>query len=173
MAFSPFFSSARATVVPTSAFCRTLAQQNLGAFKTDADLAEATLFSFTLPGGTMGSNGTLRVLARYTHPASTTAKILRIRLGGAEMSSTTITSASVTGYMLLWHVTNRNGPSSQIGAALGTASGTGGVPGAYGTGSVNTAVDQPLTVTAQWGTAGSGANRITLETVLVELVPGV
>ena len=146
-----------------------LGAQHTAVAKTDADTAEATLYTLTIPGGTMGPNDTLRITALWSYPNSSTTKSLKIKVGGSTIfSSSATTTASLAAQAQL---SNRGAVNSQIGKPIGQSS--------FGTNTSSPvtltkdfAAAQDVTVTAQWGTAGTGSNSIVLESVLVELLRG-
>lgn len=131
-----------------------------------ANTSENTLGSVTIPGGTMGANGALLVWATFSLTESANNKTLRFRFGGVEFLNVVLTT--VPGTTLSRAIYNRNSESSQVshslsGSGFGNfASGTTPV-----TATVNTSVNQNLTITGQKASAGE---TIALECFFVTLM---
>ena len=146
-----------------------LGAQHTAAAKTDADTAESTLYSLTLPAGTMGPDDTLRVTALWSYPNSANTKSLKIKVGGSTIFSNSVsTTASLVAQAQL---SNRGAVDSQIGKPMGHTSFGTNTSGPV-TLTKDFAAAQDVTITAQWGTAGTGSNSIVLESALVELLRG-
>ncbi len=146
-----------------------LGRQHTGATKTDADTAEATLYSLAIPADALGPNDLLRVTAVWSYPNSATSKTMRIRVGGTLVfSGSATTTASLSAQA---QVANRDALNAQVGKPTALSS-FGTNAAAPFTGTLDFAQAQPVTVTAQWGTAGTGSNGIILQSVLVELLRG-
>lgn len=146
-----------------------LGAQHTATSKTDADTSEATLYTLTIPAGTMGPNDTLRVTALWSYPNSSTTKSLKVKVGGSTIFSNSVTStASLAAQAQL---SNRGAVDSQIGKPIGQSSFGTNTSGPV-TLTKDFATAQEVTVTAQWGTAGTGSNSIVLESALVELLRG-
>lgn len=142
-----------------------LGQQHTQAIKTDADTSKAVLFSLTIPAGTLGTNDTLEIFRMFSHTSSAVTKTWTIEIGGVTVwtGSFTTTGGSIAPFVL----SNRNSVSSQVSLSATNASASGFGNVAPSTSAINFAVDQTLTISAQWGTAGTGANSMTLESVRV------
>lgn len=149
----------------------TLYSNHVAVSKSDADTTETALRTFTLPGGTMGPNDTLRITTRWTFPNSATTKVMRIRLGGTSCGHHTATTGTAA-FTSQVNISNRDAANSQISAPGGSNVLLGGHGGAFTFTAVNTAVDQDIAIQATWGTAGDGTANITLESVIIELVRG-
>lgn len=135
--------------------------QSAVASSVTGTTAETTLASITIPGGMMGANGVLRIAPIWSLTNNANGKTLQIRLAGTSVFSAAL--PSVGGYQGIATVRNRNSATSQL-----TTSG-----GAYGsvfvnTATINTAVDQVLTITA---TLANAADTVTLEGYTVEILP--
>jgi len=149
-----------------------LGQQHAAASRSDATDTEGALYTLSLPP--LGPNDSLQILTKWTVPSSATAKNLRIRLGG--ISGTQFAALSLTTSASEHHICyihNRGATNSQIGQVASLLGAYANSSSALVTGTVDTSVSQDLVVSAQWGTAGAGSNNITLESVLVLLIPGV
>ena len=149
---------------------RILARSHVLATKTDADTTKTTLATIAIPAGAMGTDGALRVTAKWRFSGGAATKTVFTDFGGTTFQSYADTSAGVLTTQVT--IANRNSASAQIGGLSGTDAmfGKSGVAD-YNTGTVNTANAQNLTLAAQWGTAGAGTNNIRLEGYTVELLP--
>jgi hypothetical protein len=143
-----------------------LGQQHT-AVTAPADTAENTLYSLVIPGGLMGPNDSLRVTFAGSQTSNTNVKTWFVRLGGVQLGARA--AASTAGLRAQLVVSNRNSLSNQI-VGVGSALNTPFTDSAPVTASVNTAVNQTLTISAS---KASGADSLTLESVLVELIRGV
>lgn len=148
-------------------------QQHTPVTKTDADTTEAQVYAKLIPGNTLGNNGSLRLGLRWALTPVAVARAMRVRYGGTEFYSTATSAGANNSARQLVLISNRNTPHAQLGILSGAAGGFGTSATGLLYGTVDTTQDQWLTVTAQWGAAGSGSNAITLESVLVELLKGV
>lgn len=158
----------RVASIPTE----TLGFQHTNSSKTDADTDESdpALYSLVIPAYTLGRNSTVEIDSLWTFPATGT-KSLRIRFGG-----NVLLNLSITTNVALRHVfrfSNRNSLSSQIAQPNNSASFSTFASNAVQTYTIDFATDQTLTLTGQWGAAGSGSNSITLNSVIVKHWPGV
>lgn len=129
---------------------------------------ETALATISIPAGAMGTSRILRVTTIWTSTTAGSAKTCRVRFGGIAgtsyaaitLSSTTITARSQI------QIGNRGSASSQIGGSAVFA-GFGTSTSANITSSVNTANAVDLVLS---GTLVSGADTVTLESYLVELI---
>lgn len=153
-----------ATSILTSAPIRILGQAGASPGSVTGTVAQTTLATIVVPGGSMGLNGCLRVLARYSCTSSTNAKTFKTNFGGTTFISPGTASSGILGFVTLCYIWNRNSVSSQIG--FGDSGGIGGIA-VSNTGSINTATDQNITIT---GTLGNTGETITLEAYTVELL---
>lgn len=129
------------------------------------DTNENTLWSVVIPGGLMGPNDTLRITARGSCTSSANNKTLRLRVGGTAMGQ--VQATNTVSVPLNAGFSNRNSQSSQIGG-LNTA--VAGSTYVALTSAVNTAQPFAIAITGQ---LALGTESLTLESVLVELIPGV
>lgn len=129
--------------------------------------AETALATLTLPGGTLGPNGSMQLDALWSCNNSAGAKTLRARFGGltgvifGTSAGSTPVAGRATGF-----IQNRNNVASQIGSVnnafvAGTA--------AHGTGTVNTALSQTIVITGQLATS---SDTMTLESYSIRVSPG-
>ncbi len=142
------------------------------AVNTPADTSEDTLATINIPANAMGANGVLRIYTLWAFTSSGNNKTLRIRFSGASgtIYMNPVFTTSV-GYASLTMIANRNATNSQVGFAsaatnggLGTSSASANV-----TSSVDTTAATSLVITGQKASAGE---TLTLESYLVELIPG-
>ncbi len=128
---------------------------------------ETTLATVTIPP--LGPRDRLRVTDVWSfNAANANVKTGRIKLGGQ-----TLGSSVGTNFLNLAHFTdicNRNAQNAQIARANPTGyGGWGGSTGAVFTGTVDTSIAQDLIITGQ---LASGADTMTLESYLIELIRG-
>ena len=161
-------STAGAAVWTEVGAARVLAQSAIAASITGTT-SETVLATVTIPGGTMGANGTLRVTTLWSYTNSANNKIPRIRLGGLAGTLIFSLTATTTGmYRDQREIHNRNAQNSQVfWGNTSSGGGWGTTVGTVSTGSVDTSASQDLVFTAQLANTGE---TITLEYYLVELV---
>lgn len=141
-----------------------------GSVSHTGDTSETVLATVVIPGGSMGSNGVLRITALWSaSPNNANNKTPRTRLGGIggkilrQVSLPSLLSAREC-----IQIQNRNAQNSQVGAASGAgAGGWNGAGAAVLTASVDTSTDQSLVFTGQLAT---GTDSITLESYIVEVL---
>lgn len=135
--------------------------QSAVAVPHTGDTNETTLATVTIPGGSMGPNGSLFVETLFGK-IGTTAATIRIKLGG-----TTVRAQSTGGDAsanTAVRVFNRNSQSSQVSfnsAVVYNSSGS--TPNET---TIDTSADVSLTITAQ---LGLGSETITLEAYQVSI----
>lgn len=140
-----------------------LAQSGVAASVTGT-LTETTLASVTIPGGMMGTNGSLRIKAKWTYTNSVNNKTIKSVFGGQAVT-TGVRTTSTTEF-LFYTIDNRGSLSSQMGP--NTAIPSSSSLGTYFPLTVDTSVDQTLTFT---GTLANTGETITLEGYTVEVLP--
>lgn len=162
-AWQLFSTSANGAQYPSAI---TLAQSAVAASVTGT-LTETVLASITIPGGMMGPNGALRISALDTRTSSANNKTVKVKLGAMAGYNSTL-GAGVVGVSQITTIRNRNSVSAQVvlGASI---AGTGSSAAGPVTGSIDTSVDQVLTIT---GTLTNVGETITLEGYTVEVLPG-
>lgn len=111
-------------------------------------VTETTLFSTTIPGGTLGANGVLDILDLVSITNSANTKVIRVKLGGVGFLSQSATTV-VAGQHKTW-IRNRNASNSQVGAGGSLTLGTSASANTFS--AVDTSVDQLLIVTGQCAT---------------------
>lgn len=142
---------------------------------TDASLTgtvnETALATFTIPGGTMGANGALRVTFMFSFTGSTNIKTLRLRFGGVSGTIYSLLGTATATFVSAQFMTiirNRNSASSQIG--FSTAGGSSPFvlnSTANITSSVDTSNDVDVVITGQLASSGE---TITLQSAMVEVL---
>ncbi len=140
--------------------------QSSVAVSAGAVTTEETLFSMTIPGGSMGPNGALRVTTLFTTTNSANTKTMRIKLGATAFAAQAGTT-NATWENIPQTIRNRGSEASQVtfpaaNAHTGTATGS-----AITTGTENTATDLVLAITGQKASAGE---VLTLESYTIELI---
>jgi hypothetical protein len=143
------------------------------AVSAPADITEDVLATITVPANAMGANGVLRISLRFTFTNNANTKTLRARWSGitgtsliGSLSQTTQTEVTWNGSIV---VANRNATGSQLTHAealtgAGSVTVTGNQPL-----SVDTTASTTIVITGQKAVAG---DTLTLESYLVELIPG-
>lgn len=145
---------------------RIVAQSNTAVSHT-GDTNETALATITIPAGLMGATGTLRITTLWSHTNNANNKTLRTRLGGisgtafsALVLTTTLTSHLVT------IIRNVSAASQKSNPGVTTTI-YGSSTSAMITGTINTANAQDLVLSGQ---CANGADTITLESYIVELI---
>lgn len=129
---------------------------------------EQTLATIALAANTLGPNGLLRMLVRWSFTGSANQKTWRIRLGGVEVYVNLTSTASNIAYNVLTTTQNRNAANLQ-------ANGPSFFGGVSFSGSailettVDTTLAQNITITGQCAAA---ADTINLESYFIEVFPG-
>ena len=127
--------------------------------------AEITLFSLTIPGGIIGAYGSLRVRILGYDNNNANTKTFKASLGVFTFLNIPVTATWSLPTMK--SITNRGSLSRQVAGYIGGIdSGPINANNAYGT--VDTSVDQTLTITGQLGVA---TDWIYLESVVIEVLP--
>ena len=130
--------------------------QSAVAASVTATTAEETLATVTLPGGSLGANGSLLIEALWSANSDADDKTVRFKLGGTTFQQVLVTT-SVTVFNSVT-IFNRNSQSSQVANQL--SGGYGASANAVVTGSIATASDQTILITGQKEQA---ADTLTLE----------
>lgn len=128
-------------------------------------VAETTLATIQLPGGSLGSNGQLRISTLWSVTSNANNKQLRTRFGGAQLSSLGITTSLSVNHAQ-W-IANRGAPNLQV-TVFNATQPYGVSASAVQTFTIDTSVDQVILITGQLANTG---DTITLENYLVELLP--
>jgi len=132
------------------------------------DTNETTKRTVTVPGGLLGTNGSLEISGLLSAGANNAnGKNARIRFGGTIFSNVSL--ASALSFMLSAPIViaNRNSASSQIGTTVGSSI-VSGSSGSLPTGAIDTSADQSLTFTLQ---LGNGTDTVSWERILVKACP--
>lgn len=150
-----------------------LAKQGAGAIAQDATpqsitgtLTETTLATITIPGGLMGANGQVEIVAFWSFTSSANIKTLKVKFGAATIQNSSQTTNTVQQTYL--RVANRNSAASQVAFVVGATSGLGATGGAVVTAANDTASDVQIQITGQLANTGE---TITLESYIVKLFP--
>lgn len=105
--------------------------------------AAVTSLSVTLPGGTLGPNGSLAFDFLGSTAATATNRLWSLRLAASAIGGTSNFSGTTTGYRFRGLLHNRSNQSAQITSGFTGYSGVTTAGGTYYT-TVNTGVDQTL-----------------------------
>jgi hypothetical protein len=131
-----------------------------------------TLFSGIIPGGSLGKNGSLRIMCRHRHANSARTKTFEIFFGGVRFTQY-VAANSLSSGVMAW-IQNINSeeiqqsstmPGSGVALGAGSFNATGGD---WGRANIDTSMDQPLAVKC---TKASGAEFASLENIEVDLIP--
>jgi hypothetical protein len=136
------------------------------AVSCPADTNEDVLATITVPGNSMGLNGSLRIWTLWTMTNSANNKTIRVRFSGANGAQyMVVTNTTTATYHAVTLLGNRGAANSQVGQMSNglIASSSGAVV----TSAVDTTVDTTIVITGQKASAGE---TITLERYLVELI---
>lgn len=135
--------------------------------KTDTDTNETTLYTKTINPIDTSASSIFLLTARSFSADTTVAKNLRIRLGGTQLILSAHTATNDLVFQLMLEF--RNSKSAQTSRFWGF-----GQANLMTLSKVDTTVDctvsQDLTVTYQWGTAGSGTKSVALDIAFLELI---
>ncbi len=149
--------------IPTGGHSNTVSSVSSGT-------TEVQLASITIPAGSMGANGTLRVTTNWSYTNSGNTKTFRVRFGGSSgtgyLSSTATTTATARDQK---EICNNNATNSQKGYNSGFSGTFNTSSSAFSTGSIDTTSSTTVYISGQ--TASSG-ETITLESFTVELLFG-
>lgn len=128
---------------------------------------EETLATVTIPGGTMGPNGALRITTLWAVTGGTVGtRTARIKFGGTNYASVNIVTTSIT-FNNVTPIRNRNSESSQIGGPAATGSVVGLASQAVVTSTVDTSVDVSLVFTGASPTSGE---TLILKSYIIEVL---
>lgn len=143
--------------------------QNTAVSKTDNNTTEAVLASKEIQPSDVGPNDSIVVEGLFSLPSSATNKDLRVRIAGVDFMFFRATTSATFHFRI--KIRFRNSLASQIAWATGSSNGAFGTTASAA--NVMAAIDfstaKTLEVVAQWGTAGTGLNSITLEAVDIEI----
>lgn len=130
--------------------------------------SETALATITVPAGSMGLNGIIRVTPLFSYTNSANNKTLRVRLGGisgpAFLANTATTSLLAQPIVM---IRNRGVANSQVGFTAATFSSIATTTGSLATGSVDTSAATTLVISGELANTGE---TITLESYIVELI---
>lgn len=146
--------------------------RSAGIITCPADTNEDILASIAIPAGAMGLSGMLRLKAAFLFTNNANNKTIRARLGGIGgtiLVSNTLTTQVFFNFDL--NIWNRNAANSQ-GAYYNAWQG-GGASAASSAGMTTAAIDTSAATTLViTGQKANGADSLTLEAALAELIPG-
>jgi hypothetical protein len=131
--------------------------------------SRTAMASVSIPAGTLGPNGFIRVTMQWSNTSSANAKTIDTKFGGTtflNLSGFTSTASNRYQFVLM----NRNATNSQIANPAAQAGGGWGTnTGSPTTGSVDTTSTQTLEIGA---TLANSGETITLESYIVEVCYG-
>lgn len=131
---------------------------------------ETTLATYTLPGGTMGPKGAIRIITLWSYTNSVNNKTFKANFGSVLFLNLVATASTSSLEPLPIIIRNRNSETSQVSRpSVATSSLLSGTVSTITTSSINTAINQTITITGQLANSGE---TITLEGYTIELLPG-
>ncbi len=140
------------------------------AVTAPADTAENVLATITIPAGLLGTNGAVRINARYTVTNNANVKTVYTRFSGAAGTIYgTAALTSMTGGTIDTNIANRNATNSQVGNSIVARDDNVFINGTTLTSAVDTTAATTIILAA---TKATGSDTVTLESYLVELIPG-
>lgn len=131
---------------------------------TATSTSETTIYSTKVPGGTLGSFGQLNVVlyGNFSCADASNEVVFRIRLGGTQIATWTITTASLDGnsqpFCTEFRITAAGSPNVQfVNGLFGWNLSASGPAGLFiiGQGAKNLSEEQELSVSADWNGAGT------------------
>lgn len=134
-------------------------QSSAVASSVTGTLVETTLATIPILGNLLGLNGSIEIEAKYTCTNSVNLKIFRVNYGGQVFNSAGLLTSLTNNFFSSF--ANRNSATSQIAENDNTGA------AAWRAGTVNSVVDQNLTLTAILALVGE---TITLESYVVKLI---
>lgn len=146
----------------------TLAHVNVPSAPHTGDALMFTLASFTVPGGTMGPNGRLRITPMYSFVGAGNTRNIAINFGGVNVWTVGSLAATTLACTCQVVIANRNSQSSQVMSAR-AAAGFGISTVITDTSAIDTTVDKVLDIRGQLVNA---ADSVTLEAYLIEVLYG-
>lgn len=140
-----------------------LAQSNVQLL-TPNNTSENVLWSYVIPGGTLGPSGTLRITSIWSCTSNANNKTVYTKFGGSLLGSNNFTTAQ--SYKEERSVSNRNNQAAQL-AFIGASGGYGITSSAVSNLSIDTTLDQTISLSA---TKANGPDVLALESVIVEVL---
>lgn len=139
--------------------------QSAVAVAHTGNTTETALATVTIPGGSIGANGSVEISPMFTVTNNANIKRLRIRLGGTEIANWPITTLDLIRplTLIIHNVNSQSSQKAPTASLTGIQAGSGATPA---TASVNTAVDANITITAELANA---ADALTLQSYLVRV----
>jgi len=142
----------------------TLKKANVEQTVVTGTTSKTTSFSVTVPGGTLGANGALKIAAIFKFVGTSGTKQVGVDLGGTTLWSSAAATSSTLAYVVpAVLIFNRNSTSSQVGSVTNTNAGLNAA--APATSSIDMTVDQALTF---WVQLGNGSDSGAVEAASVE-----
>lgn len=161
---------ASAQVVTTPLVRPVLLFQSTAVVGNGADTTEDTLYTVTIPAGTLANVGdVLHVIARGTAAATTDSKSTRLKFGGTNINSFTQNAVgNVAWYFEVWIL--KTGANAQSITAF-TIPATNNVTSGIGTSAITDTGAITMLLTGQNSTAAT-ANSIQTSSMFVYYLPG-
>lgn len=142
-----------------------LAYQHSQVYSHTGNTAETTMATITVPGGTLGVNGSLRISLLWSYSGNTNTKTMRTYFGGTAFNTATQSTAVNAAQSQEILIRNRGAANSQIGPPANQSGGI-GAGSAVITASIDTTVNQNIVITGQ---LANSADTITLEAYTIEV----
>ena len=138
--------------------------QSVTPFTLTGTTSETVMATFTLKGGILGANGSMKIWPVFTKGTGTTNRTIKVNLNGVQCFGSLF--ATTSSYNALIIVRNQNSESSQKTSGNFATGGLGGGSSNLNT-TENTANDVTVTIT---GTLANAAEPLTLDGFFVEVV---
>lgn len=130
-----------------------------------AGVESAALATVTVPGGSMGKNGRLRITSMWSYTNHASNKTLRIRFGGNLFLDAVVTTSAAVQQSTI--IRNNASASVQKAYAIANVGGFGSTTAAIKTDTINTNNDQTITFHA---VLADTSHTVTLEDYMVEVL---
>lgn len=152
---------------PGASGWHTLKQVNVEQTVVTGTTLKTTSYSFIVPGGTLGANGSLKVTPVFRFTGANGTRTVGMDFGGTTFWQTAaLGSTNLSLNVFTIAVANRNSTSSQIGGAgIGSNSNVGVSATDAVAAAIDTTANQTITL---WITLANGNDTGAVERVLVE-----
>lgn len=153
---------------PITLSAQTVSSVSIGQ-KTDVDALYGDLWTYTLPRSMLIKTRALSIEPVFVYPNSATTKNLRVTFGGASAYQKARTTSALEAPLI--QIIARGSATSQITPYATPSLYASASTGTVNTSTVNCASAVVIAASAQWGTAGTGSNIISLESLRLRLIP--
>jgi hypothetical protein len=127
---------------------------------------ETTLATFTLPAGSMGANGWLRLRTQTSQTNNTNNKTFKVYMGGEEVTNSTAGYTDSSSTSRVSQVWNRGAENSQVSDAKASINDPSETAAPLNTFSVDTSADVTILIT---GRVANASDELNLEAYSLEV----